>query len=341
MTTERLDHRTRHQEEHQTEDLTEQRQREALQPFVTDLIGRNKELTLEFAREFTAVTNPSKDKHPTSWLDDHDEKAVHPFSSQYQERELNRSESDIILSFKKAARHLDSIQTGQLAVTIVEAMSHRTNLIFSQHFPQHADDFAAHHDRGNIPHPQSYNSLMQHAGDYYAEALGNTEQLLKESLKPDADHPLDINRDMDSDPYPITWAIDTLRVLEKDMERTAVRGQLPEFIEQINPDEDFLTAYRERGNALAELFSKDYTDTHPDQPLDPADPRYIEHFKQTAVDYLPGDVHNVADLVAHNYAVYKANNFMPKPNSIDELQQKYLQIRDTTYNSLTNNDQKG
>lgn len=339
MTAEGLDHRTRHQEEHQTENLTEQWQREALQPFVNDLISRNKELTLEFAREFTAVTGPSTETHPTSWLDDHDEKAVHPFSEQYQERELNHSESDIILSFKEAARHLDAIQTDQLAVTIVEAMSHRTNAIFSQQFPQYVEDFAAHHDRGNIPHPQSYNSLMKHAGDYYAEALGNTEQLLKESLKPNAEHPLDINTD--SEPYPITWAVDALRVLEKDMERTAVRGQLPEFIEQINPDEGFFIAYRERGNALAELFSKDYTDTHPDQPLDPADPRYIEQFKQTAVDYLPGDVHNVADLVAHNYAVDKANNFMPKPNSIEELQQKYLQIRDTTYNSLTDNDPKG
>ena len=338
MTTERLDHRTRQQEEHQTGDFTEQQEREALQPFVNDLIGRNSKLTLEFAKEFTAVTGTSKDKPLTSWMDDHDEKAVHPFSVQYEERELNRSESDIILSFKEAARHLDSIQTGQLAVTIVEAMSHRINVIFTQHFPQDVDDFAAHHDRGNIPHAQSYNSLMQHAGDYYAEVLGNTEQLLKESLKPDTDHPLDINRDTDSDPYPITWAVDALRVLEKDIERTAANGQLPEYLEQLNPGEGFFTAYRARANALAEQFSQDYTNTHPGQPLNPADPAYVEHFKQTAKDYLPGDVHNVADLLSHHHAADQANR--SKASTPEQLQQRYLEIRDTMYNSLTGNGQK-
>ena len=335
MAAERLDHRTRHLEEHQIEDLTEQPQREALQPFVEDLIGRNRELTLEFAREFTAVTEPNAENHPTSWLDQHDEKAVHPFSEQYEEREMNRSESDIILSFKEAARHLDSVHTEQLTVTIVEAMSHRTNALFSHHFPQNVDDFATHHERDNIPHPQSYNHLMQYAGDYYAQALGNTEQLLKESLKPDAEYLDDLSTD--SDPYPLTWAVDALRVLEKDMERTALNGQLPEYSQQIHPDDAFITAYRERANALAESFSKDYINTHPGEPLDPSDPAYIQHFRQTARDYLPGDLHNVADLLTHNYAVIKGHR--SKAKTPEEFRQNYLETRDTLYKSLTDTEQ--
>ena len=340
MAAERLNHLTRHQEEHQQEDLTEQRQREAILPFVEDLMDRNRELTLEFSREFSrefaAVTGPNPEKHHTSWLDQHDEKAVHPFSEPYKERDLNHSERDIILSFKEAAKHLDAVHTDQLTAAIVETMSQRPNRIFNQNFPQDVDDFAARHNRGDIPHPQSYNSLMDRARDYYAEALGDTQQLLKESLKPDMDYPY--NMATDSDPYPITWAVDALRVLEKDMERTAANGQLPEYVEHINPDEGFLTAYRARANALAESFSKDYIDTHPGQPLDPADPAYVEHFKQTAKDYLAGDVHNVADLIAHNHGVMEANRSKPNPDSIEELQQRYRDTNERTYRSLTGTD---
>ena len=319
MPAEKLEHRTTHEDE---EDLMEW-QKKNIRPFITSLNGRNSDLMSELARESMAVTGTDTEKHPTSWLDQHDQKAVHPFSANYEDRELNRSEADILLSYKATADSLDDTQQEFLSMTIVEAMSHRPNSAFTQYFPKQVEDYAVHHGHNAIPDPKSYNSMMQKAHDYYAEALQNAEVLLEKSIKKDS-----------HDPYPITWAVDNLRVLEQDFERTAANGMLPQYLEHIDTDRELYNAYRHRGNALAESFTQDFKDAHPGIALDPGQPEYVEHFKQTSRDYLPGDVHNVADLLAFNHAIAEANRSQAGFPS-QEVLNKFETLRDSIYQSLT------
>ena len=114
MPAEKLEHRTTHEDE---DDLMEW-QKKSIRPFITSLNGRNSDLMSELARESMAVTGTDTEKHPTSWLGPARPKAVHPFSANYEDRELNRSEADILLSYKATADSLDDTQQEFLSMTI-------------------------------------------------------------------------------------------------------------------------------------------------------------------------------------------------------------------------------
>ena len=136
------DHRTSHRETHQQEHRPEHGeesiadwQTQALTPFTENLHHRNPELAREIAREYQAVTGTNTAKNHVSWMDDHDQKANHPGAYIYEQRQMTKAEDDILLSYRHAAEHMDQVQADFASTTIMEAMTHRTNAHFSEHFP--------------------------------------------------------------------------------------------------------------------------------------------------------------------------------------------------------------
>ena len=225
----------------------------------------------------------------------------------------------------KQPPHLDDAQKEHLFMTIVEAMAHRANAAFNERFPAIQDDFAAHNGHNNIQERDSYNTMMSYAREYFALVLQSTEQHLKETIKEDP-----------NEPGSITWPVDTLRAIEQDLDRTS-QGYLPNYLEHVGPDKELYDAYHARANNLAESFSLDFKKAHPDNRLDIQDPDYVSHFRETTKDYLPGDLHNVADLLSTNHAINIANN-SPHASS-DSLTKHFQSLRRSFYESLTTRDE--
>ena len=313
MSPERPEHRFTDHTEFQAQDIPDW-QREAVNSFVEQLNERNPDLTAEIARETGAHAATD---HQVSWLDHHNGQALHPFHADYSERDLNPAELDILVSYRRATSHMDDVQASQLAITIAQAMTRRPNLALDHHFPDNPD-----HQHADVPEPHSHQTLMLAARRYYANALQDTETLLADSLHGD-----------ELDAYPMTWAVDTLRTLEKDFERTTTHGDLPSHLDRNPAADDLRRAYHQRGSALAEAFTKDYAARHPDQPLDPTDPGYLQAFHQATAGYRPGDLHSTADQIASAYAVSKTNSANPRP--LEGLPDDYHETKTAIYRSLT------
>ena len=316
-----LEHRASHQADHDVTDITEW-QTNAIQPFVERLNHTNPELTRELQREYDAVTGTNTPKEHVSWLDDHDKDTWHPASYNYEERDKSKAERDILTAYREAVNQLDDEQTYFLTATIVEAMTHRPNAYFSEHFPQSVEDFTDHHQHDTIHHPASYNSMMEAARDYYAAAIQQTEYLLTQELKAEDEW----------DPYSITWPVDTLRSLEHDLREGAEHGKFPKYLDSIDESEEFTRRYMERGNALAEEFSKDFKETHPDEPLNPDTEAYVNHFQQYTAGYSQGDLRNVADYIAYNQGIDKANK--EGGRNVEELADRMKKYRAHTFEQL-------
>ena len=319
-----LDHNRPGQEDHQTEPGAEHIanwQRQALQPFVEKLCERNPSLAQEISKELEGVTGPPTQKSQVSWLDDHDKEPDSPYRYGYEARTLNQAETDILMSYRDAAPQLDDAQKEHLASTLMEAMSHRANQTFSEHFRDQTDH-AANHKDAVIPDRESFNTLMDTAGDYYRTTLSNTEGLLKSSIK------------TFEDPMILGRAVDLLRYIEKDMEGTAAQGSMPQHLDLDNVMDDFTEAYTRRGDQLAASLEQDFKDTFPDQPLNPEHPAFIQHFREKTKDYLTGDIDNVADHFALDHAFKTSSG--PASGSPQEMQERTEQIRENIHQSLTN-----
>ena len=332
-------HKTRNQQDHKqdhrpegsaeateaTEAIAEW-QANALKPFVEHLYERNPNLAWEIARDSAAVTDNDHTKNPTSWLDDHQTEPKHPGSYDYEERAKNQAESDIVLSYQEAAKELTGEQLHHLNMTIVEAMSHRANTTLSHHFPQMTNDYAANHGHPDVAQPQSYNRMMRAATDYYASALQINENLLSKSLKTEGPN----------DPYSITFAVDAFRSLEADMEQTALTGAFPEYIDAMAGDRDYRIALADRASYLLEQVNAQFHETYPDQSITPDNPQYVEHFRESTKDYLPGDLHNAANYLSYHHAIATAvREGHQTPKAVAEASE---QIMTKTYNSLTGRD---
>ena len=318
------EHSATHQEHHQVDHAEAQImdwQREAFQPFVDELSDRNQGLVHEIAMELADVTKQGSEKHNVFWMDEHEHEPANPADPDYHTRHMNKSGMDIFLSYAQAQKHLDENQTQHLSSTIMEAVAHRPARALSEHFPN-TPDFAAYHQRMNIPEPESYQDLMATAKSYYSEALSQAENYFQRSLKAE---------DTDS----LIYAADTLRTIEKDIEHTAINGHLPSYLEHLGTDEDFLKAYHTRGETLCKSFSQDFQDKYPEHPLDPESREFLDHFRETTKDYLQGDVHNMADLIAENNAVQKTIS----ATSTEEMDRMVFKHRDQVYDSLTSRDE--
>ena len=318
------EHSATHQEHHQADHAAEQIlewQREALQPFVEELSNRNQGLVHEIAMELADVTKQGSEKHSVSWMDEHEHEPANPADPGYHTRQMNKSEMDILVSYAQAQKHLDENQTQHLSGTIMEAVAHRPARALSEHFPN-TPDFAAHHQRTDIPEPESYQDLMATAKNYYSEALSQAENHFQQSLKAE-------------DAESLIHAVDTLRTIEKDIEHTATTGHLPNYLEHLGTDEDLLKAYHTRGDTLYKSFSQDFQEKYPEHPLDPETREFLDHFRETTKDYLDSDLHNMADLIAQNNAVERAMG----TGSMEEMDRIAFQHRDQIYNSLTSRDE--
>ena len=318
-----LEHTSRHREEHRVEDETDQIaewQQKALQPFVDDLSYRNKDLVQEIAKELEDVTKQGSEKHHVSWLDNHEEVAINPADLNYRERPPNQSETDMLLSYTKAAEHLDQDQTQHLSGTIMEAVAHRTARALTEHFPN-TSDFSVHHQRPNIADPESYNQLMNAAKFYYAEASSQAENNFQESLKA-------------GEAQSFTYAIDRLRTIEKDIEHTAETAHMPSYLEHIDRDQDFFKAYHNRADALYKVLSQDFQEKYPELTLDPETPEFLEHFREITEDYLHGDRHSLADYISDNRASERANALAHTFDSPYDLNDAYWTHREKIYDSL-------
>ena len=318
------DHATTGREHYQIDnaaDQIEQWQRQALQPFVDALSDHNRELVHELAMELADVTKQESEKHTVSWMDRHEHEPANPAASNYQPREMNNSERDIYLSYAQAQEHLDDTQIDHLTGTIMEAVAHRTSRTLSEHFPN-MSDYAAHHQRTDILEPESYHHLMETARDYYSEALSQAENYFQRSLK---------GKNTES----LVYAVDTLRTIENDIEITATTGHLPSYLEHLNTDEDFFNAYLTRTEALYKLSSQDFQNKYPGLPMDPNSQEFLQHFRETTKDYLPGELHSVADYISANWAADTANNQHRTCDSSSHIKASYDAHTEKIYNSLT------
>ena len=282
---------------------------------------RNPDLTREISKELEGVTRPPTQKSQVSWLDHHDKQPDSPYRYGYEERTLNHAETDILMSYREAAPQLDDTQKEHLASTLMEAMSHRANQTFSEHFRDQTDH-AANHKDSVIPDQESFNTLMDIAQNYYRTTLSNAEGLLKSAIK------------TFEDPAILGRAVDLLRCLEKDMEGTAAEGSMPQHLDMNNVMDDFSEAYTRRGEQLAASLEQDFRDTFPDQPLNPEHPAFIQHFREKTKDYLTGDIDNVADHFAFDHAFKTSSG--PASSSPQEIRERTEQIRENIHQSLTN-----
>lgn len=327
MATNTTEHSTNHQEHHQADHAVEQIlewQRQALQPFVNELSYRNQGLVHEISRELADVTKQGSEKHSVSWMDQHEHEPANPADPGYHTRQMNNSEMDIFISYVQAQKHLHENQADHLSGTIMEAVAHRPARALSEHFPN-TPDFVSHHQRPDIPDPESYQDLMATAKNYYSESLSQAENYFQRSLQA---------KDAES----LVYAVDTFRTIEKDIEHTATTGHLPSYLEHLGTDEDFFKAYQNRTEALYKLSSQDFQNKYPELRLNPENQEFLQHFRETTKDYLPGDQHSVADYISANWAADTANNLAHTLNSPYHMKDSYVTHREKLYDSLTQRD---